>query len=244
MIADYESWIGRLPPPIRNPKSAAEQPITTIFMKNSNKSMMLHLVWFIVLVAVALAVWFGFARRVPPTSEPSVLMPPASDTITTQALTHGNELVTNVTARYEAIVPATWYLEKKDGSGITLYPDYDPAKKILPACKMEISVLQNPTNADLDDWLTDYLHADPTADVVESSRMPSTVSGHPAVTWTGSLNGISTTLAYVSREDGSLYEIAPSAIENVASQDIPQNSGAAQCSAAFQSLMSSFRILP
>jgi hypothetical protein len=111
---------------------------------------------------------------------------------------------------------------------------------------MEISALQNPGNADLDDWLTDYLHADPTADVVESSRMPSTVSGHPAVTWVGALNGVSTTLAYVSREDGLLYEIAPSVIQNVAAASgiVAGASSVAQCSAAFQSLMSSFRILP
>jgi hypothetical protein len=209
------------------------------------KYIMSLLIWVVVLVIAIAAVWFLFFSKMSAKPSPLVVTP-SSDAITTQSLTHGNVLIANATARYGLIVPTTWYLEKKAGGGITLYPDYDPAKKIPPACKMEISALQNPGNADLDDWLTDYLHADPTADVVESSRMPSTVSGHPAVTWVGALNGVSTTLAYVSREDGLLYEIAPSVIQNVAAASgiVAGASSVAQCSAAFQSLMSSFRILP
>jgi hypothetical protein len=214
-------------------------------MKTITKNTMSYLVWFVVLVVAGVAVWFSFFGRISTKPESPVLTPPAPDTVTTQALTHGNQLIIDITAHYEAIVPMTWYLEKRAGSGITLYPDYDPAKQATPTCKMEISVLQNAKNADLDDWLTDYLRADPTADVVESSRMPSTVSGHPAITWIGLQNGVSTTLAYISREDGSLYEVAPSVIENNAVSDaMPTASNQTLCSAAFQSLMSSFRILP
>ncbi len=211
-------------------------------MKNFNKSMMFHLVWFLVLIAAVMAIWLFFFWKTSPISGLSALTPLASDTMTVQALTNGNELITNATAHYEVIVPTVWYLEKKAGSGIALYPNYDPAKQVAPACKIEVSYLQNAANIDLDDWLTGHLREDPTADVAESSRMPSTVSGHPAITWTGTVNGVYATLAYISREDGSLYEIAPSVIENGGVG--AGASAASRCSTAFQSLMSSFRIMP
>ena len=206
------------------------------------KSMM-YLVWLAVFIAVILVVWFFLIRKeaLPEPVAPAATSPEA-DMVTTQPLTNGNKLITNSTAKYEAIVPASWYLEKKEGSGVTFYPNYDPAKKAAPTCKIEVSLLENSDNADFDDWLTSHLHEDPTADVTELSRVPSTVSGHPVITWSGMLNGVSSTLGYISREDGSIYEIAPSVIQSVGS--LPDAAIEGTCSSAFQSLMTGFRIMP
>lgn len=212
-------------------------------MEYFNKNIILCIACLAMIVLAVFVLWILSLKKPSGVPVTPAALPPTADTVHAQALTNGNTLITNLTAHYELIIPATWYMEKQTGSGITLYPDYDPNKKLQPTCKLAISLLQNQQSADLDNWLTEYLHADPTADVVESTREPSTISGHPAITWIGTLNGVSTTLAYISREDGSLYEIAPSLIEG-SGNPASNISLDAQCPRAFQSLLSSFRIMP
>jgi hypothetical protein len=215
-------------------------------MKIINKKTMVYLAWLVVLIAAILAAWFSIFRE---TFAVKTVPPPAAlqstDVITTQLLRNGNTLVGNATSHYEAIIPSVWYIEKKEGGGLAIYPGYDPMKKTPPHCKVEISSLQSSYGVDADDWLTDYLHKDPTVDIVESQRMPSTISGNPAITWTGTLNGVSTTLAYIFREDGGVYEIAPSTVETDTSLNGNGSSVSSEdCQDAFEALVSSFRILP
>lgn len=149
-----------------------------------------------------------FAARLP--WKGSMRLPaPRPDVIATSSAPGEMVLMRNKTAGYAMVIPRTWYLEKSEGSGVGVYPDYDAAGKIPPDCKIEISTLSNQSRASLADWLAAYFHADPTADVREISRATMTVSGAPAVVWTGLLDGISSTLAYVATGT-KVYEIAPS----------------------------------
>jgi hypothetical protein len=214
-----------------------------------NKNIMLYIAGFIIaLIIICVAIYFLSSRKermrpaIGPIPESSM---PMSDVITIHQLTQGNVLVTHSTARYEMVMPLAWYLEKKSGGGVAVYPGYELRSKTPPLCKLEISFLENPSRADLNDWLTDYLHQDPTGEVAESSRVSSTISGHYAITWTGVWNGVLGTFIYISRGDGSLYEIAPSTIEGDFSLNSPQPTSAVElCSSALNLLLSSFHILP
>jgi len=152
---------------------------------------------------------------------------PQPDTVVTSTLPNEMVYADNKTAGYAIAIPKNWYLERSAGSGVTVYPKAD--------CKIEISKLANPDQKNLADWLTKYLHADPTADVSEISRATTTVGGAPAIIWIGALNGVSSTLAYVAA-DGSVIEIAPSII--AASGSAPSN---IDCGSAFQTILHNFQ---
>lgn len=142
---------------------------------------------------------------------------PRPDTIATSSAGQGNILIKNGSAGYSITVPETWYLEHGAGSGMTIYPDYDAALSAVSAdCKIEIAVVADSAGADLSLWLTGYLHRDPTADIEEISRTAISVADAPAILWTGVLNGVLTTLAYVA-SGGRTYEIAPSIIAGAGS---------------------------
>jgi hypothetical protein len=132
-----------------------------------------------------------------------------------QSLDHASSdrIVLNSAAHYRVAVPLGWYVEKSGANGIILYPDYDPHVGIEPSCKIEISLLQNPSKLAFGAWLSAYLRQDPTVDIVEASQSLSRVSGRDAIVWDGILNGVSTTLTYVLG-DGGIYEFAPSKILN------------------------------
>ena len=166
----------------------------------------------IILIAVLMtgyAVWFFLVRS---SSEEKTGLPVLRpDTIVTSTAKNGTVRIDNESAGYTVVIPRDWYLEKSAGTGMTLYPHYAGTDKTLPACKVEISVLQNANRKDIADWLTIYLHSDPTASVLETSRVAMTVDGATAIVWSGTLNDIETTLAYMATGT-DVYEIAPSAI--------------------------------
>jgi hypothetical protein len=166
----------------------------------------------IILIVVLMAgymVWFFLARS--SSREKTGLPVLHPDTIVTSTAKNGTVRIDNRSAGYTVTIPRDWYLERSAGSGITLYPHYTGTDKTLPACKMEISVLQNADRKDLTDWLTIYLHGDPTVSVVEMSRVAMTADGATAIVWSGMLNDIGTMLAYVATGT-VVYEIAPSAV--------------------------------
>ena len=140
-----------------------------------------------------------------------VLPVPKPDAIATSSVADGNILIRNETAGYRITIPGTWYLEKSAGSGVAVYPDHDTASSSAPECKIEISMLMNPSSTEISSWLTAYLRRDPTTDIIESAREKVSVNGASAMIWVGDMNGVSTTLGYVA-SGTEVYEIAPSVI--------------------------------
>jgi hypothetical protein len=133
------------------------------------------------------------------------------------------ETVTNAAGGYSFAVPSTWYVEKNDVSGVVVYPDYDPSGSVSPDCKIEVSKLDGtiPNNSTtsgelpisaLNSFVTSDLHADPTVDISEMSRLDTRVGGAPAVRWEGNINDAATTLVYVLSR-GSVFEIVPSDLD-------------------------------
>lgn len=155
------------------------------------------------------------------------------DDIATKVLASGNRLINDKTGGYSFMLSTGWYLEKKEGSGIAVYPDYDPKGTIPPKCKIEISVFKNITTKDMNDWVTGHVHEDPTVKVIETLRSALSVTGAPfAFYWKGSMDGIMTTIAYVSAE-GNVYEIVPSVL------DIQKADGNTACNDGFKSFLNS-----
>ena len=153
-----------------------------------------------------------------------------------------DQVVQNASDGYSFAMPASWYLEKNDGSGTTVYPDYDPAGGVAPECKMEISSFPAATApgaggraADLNNWLTDHLHADPTVDVLEISRTNVKLGTSSALEWRGSLNGVTTTLVYAFA-NGKILEIAPSSLDPASDLD------ADDCDLMLQAFMANLRL--
>lgn len=173
-----------------------------------NKKITVWIIWFVIAVAACSISLFvaGLFRQ-----EATGLPRPRPDAIVTSTVSKENVLMKNETAGYAITVPRDWYLEKSAGSGLTVYPNYEMTGGAMPSCKIEISALQNPDRKDLASWLTAYLWSDPTADVLQTSRMTTTVGGVPAIIWRGVLNEVTTTLAYIAT-GAAVYEIAPTAV--------------------------------
>lgn len=150
-----------------------------------------------------------------------------------------NETVKNNTGGYSFTMPTNWYLENNTGEGVTVYPDYDPKSGDAPTCKIEVSSFGSAaigsSAGSLNDWITRHLHADPTADISESSRTDLNVGGSSAIEWQGSLNGVTTTLVYVSTPTGDLLEFAPSTLAT------PDDPDADDCGLALQAMLSNIQ---
>jgi hypothetical protein len=185
---------------------------------------------FMGILIVALAICI-FASRFSGSSQRPVsgVFP---DDIALTALPSGNRLVNDKTSGYSFILPGSWYFEKKEGSGIALYPDYDPKGSVAPKCKIEISVFKNIAATDMNDWVTSHIHEDPTVAVAETLREALSVSGATfAFEWKGTIDGIATAVAYISAE-GNIYEIAPSVL------DMRKADSNTVCDAGLQSFLS------
>jgi hypothetical protein len=109
------------------------------------------------------------------------------------------------------MISSRWYVEK-DGSGFTVYPNYNPTgiPASVPVCKIAISKFPGIPGGNLGDWITQNLHADPTMDVTENSRKPIMVDGRSGIEWRGVLNGTAAELVYVTAANGEIFEIVPS----------------------------------
>ena len=123
------------------------------------------------------------------------------------------QTVENGTKDFSFLLPSTWYLERNDASGATIYPDYSESGNSEPTCKIEISsvgsLAANASQADLNDWVGQYIHKDSMSDILEISRSAPDISGAVAVEWRGIMNGATTTLVYAASQ-GKIFEIAPS----------------------------------
>ncbi len=168
-----------------------------------------YFIWLAAVIAVAIVLFWFFGLRALPYEAGGVQS--ENGTSLPSDASSSERMVQNNAAHYRLVIPMSWYVEDSGGTGLALYPDYDPKAGTQPECKVEISALLNQSDLMLGDWLTAYLRQDPTADIAEISQSPSQVSGRDAITWVGSMNGASSTIAYVAG-DGLVYEITPSGI--------------------------------
>ena len=217
-----------------------------------NKNNIRFLVGLLGLVVIGCAVAVFIKGRLA-TDVPGLVGSPSADAISTSTLPDGDEIVRNGTAGYAFAMPANWYVEQSAGAGLTVYPDYDPANA-SPAdagCKIEISELAGGSNGDLNSWITNYLHSDPTANVSETSRTnvkagDASGDGVSGIEWQGNLNGVSTTLVYFAQTaTGGVLEFAPSSLAETGAEtgsDAGDAPAQDDCSLDLQALLSNLQI--
>jgi len=200
-----------------------------------------YFIWLFAVIAVILVLFWLISQWAIPAASPQsgLNFESTTTTVTASDLPGGSRLFENAAAGYRFSVPAGWYVERVGGTGIAAYPDYDPAAGVVPACKIEISALPNPRQSMLGDWLVSYLSQDPTADVSPAFQSAFQVSGRDAIRWSGSLNGVSTTAAYLDGR-GVVLEVVPSAVETSSAEPEIGNEA---CMAAFELLIKNFSIL-
>ncbi len=133
--------------------------------------------------------------------------PPAKSDVMVVPLPDHYQRVSSVRGAYYVKTPSSWYVEKSGPQDVQIYPDYDPAEAALPICKIDLSVVDNPRNLVLEDWIGERLSADPTADVREVSAESRSAGGHPATIWSGTVDGKRDVVAYVGGV-GKVYELA------------------------------------
>lgn len=186
---------------------------------------------FLGILIVALII-FIFTRRFLGNPQRSA-MSALPDDVTLMELPSGNRFVNDKTGGYSFIIPGNWYFEKKEGSGVAVYPDYVPKNDTVPKCKIEISVFKNIAAPSMDNWVTSRIHKDPTIAIAETLRETFSVSGAmSAFEWRGTMDRVATTIAYISAM-GNVYEIAPSVL------DIQKTDGNTACDAGFKSFLNS-----
>jgi hypothetical protein len=191
-------------------------------MKNKNNIFVV--VFAVVLAAVAAVILFRERAQAPGNGVVvgTTATGAGTDDITAIPSPEGDDdqVVENKTAGYFFTAPADWYVERSAGTGLAVYPDYDPTSGEAPTCKIEVSAFSGADVSDLDAWVTAHLHADPTASVVEDSRQNiATADGasSTALEWRGTLNGIATTLGYAEGNGpdgggGEILEFAASSL--------------------------------
>src|SRR5438270_705620 len=104
-----------------------------------------------VAIAIAIAfIVFGVVRLSGRTDEPANVLNGGSGIVQTStsnvvaghvtldSASSSQQIVQSATGDYSFALPSTWYLERNDTSGVTIYPDYDPAGSAQPDCKIEI----------------------------------------------------------------------------------------------------------
>jgi hypothetical protein len=226
-----------------------------------SKNIFSYLAWLVVAIVVAIVLFWLFGLRVSPREVQNVQVN-NDDLPSGSVASSGERTIENGAAHYRLTAPVNWYVEKNGGTGLALYPDYAPKAASTPSmnsglpqkirvatgspqagaqpeCKIEISALPNKSNLMLGDWLVGYLHQDPTVEIIETSQSAVRVSGRDAISWTGALNGISTTLAYVAG-DGMVYEFAPSMI---ATSDTGQAARKNTCQDSLETVLKKFTVI-
>jgi hypothetical protein len=194
-------------------------------MKNSHYR---FVAWFVAVAAVVFAIGVGLRGR--------EISPPGEAGAGTS--TSDDKTLANASETYSMVVPKNWYTEES-GTEMSIYPDYDPAdaSSSPPTCKIEISSFVTSHGTNLDTWLTNDLHADPTASIAEISRAPIVVGPHAisGIEWRGVLNGVTTTLVYAEGPN-DIFEIAPSTLSEARDADNDD------CSLDLQALVANFDI--
>lgn len=132
---------------------------------------------------------------------------------------------------YSLSVPASWNIERTGSDTIAIHSD--PASPDV-ACKIEVSAFTYSSDVNMADWIGHRIGADPSLAVVERSSEDVSIDGGTGVKWTGTIDGISTTLVYAFG-DARAYEIAPSVIGEGAD-------GSAPCDDMLQTFLSGLTI--
>jgi hypothetical protein len=132
---------------------------------------------------------------------------------------------------YAFSVPASWVIEQTATDTIALHPD---AASPDAACKIEVSAFPYSPAVDPADWIAHRIGADPSLAVVEQSSGEVALGTGTGVQWTGTIDGIPTTLVYAFNDDHA-YEVAPSVIGGSAD-------GSFSCGDMLQTFLSSFTI--
>lgn len=173
---------------------------------------------FFTVIIVGLVAVFFIKKRIGFMEDSHSSANPMPDNISVVAGSGGQEIVQNETDHYTVAVPDSWYIEKSAGAGLAVYPNYDPASGLAPECKIEVFSFASASTTDLNAWLTNDLHADPTADISEISRTNLNIGSSSGLEWRGSFNGVMTTLVYVLA-GGKVFEIAPSTLSDASDAD-------------------------
>lgn len=132
---------------------------------------------------------------------------------------------------YAFIVPAAWNIERTGTDTIALHPD-DASPDA--ACKIEVSAFPYSSDMDAADWIAHRIGADPSLAVVEQSAGEVALANGTGEQWTGTIDGVATTLVYAFNGDHA-YEIAPSVVEE-------GTVGSSSCSDMLQAFLSAFSI--
>jgi hypothetical protein len=130
---------------------------------------------------------------------------------TVSKFSDGTQEISAPSGGYAVAVPSGWYVESPAGSGVTVYPDYAPEGSSTPRCKIELYVSSNASDTPLEEWAGRALREDPTVRVVQTSMEATTVSGMPAIRWSGMAGDMPMINTYVS-VGTRIYEIVPSSL--------------------------------
>lgn len=137
-------------------------------------------------------------------------------------------------------VPESWYVEKNGKNSVAAYPDYSPSAPSSTGsgetCKIEMSAFPPVADADIADWISNRLGADPSVAVSEESSDDISIGGGSGVQWTGTIDGVLTTLVYAF-SDSHAFEIAPSVVNQTSA-----DAGNAECADALGTFLSNLTL--
>ncbi|HUC01548.1 MAG TPA: hypothetical protein VMA75_01425 [Candidatus Paceibacterota bacterium] len=128
---------------------------------------------------------------------------------------------------YALSIPASWSVERTATDTIAVHPD---AASPDAVCKIEVSAFPFVAGVDVPDWIAHRIGADPSVAVVERSSEEVALASGTAIEWSGTMDGIPTTLAYAFNA-AHAYEIVPSVIGESAAGDV-------QCGGILQTFLS------
>lgn len=109
---------------------------------------------------------------------------------------------------YSIRLPIEWRVERTGTGTIAVHP---PAGERSAACKVEMSSFPFSAGSDPAAWIAERIGADPSVSVVERSSEGVSFDGASGVRWTGTIDGMTTTLVYAFAGSRA-FEIAPSMI--------------------------------
>lgn len=134
------------------------------------------------------------------------------DDILINQISNKNNSIDDKTQNFSFLAPSDWYLEKKNGGGMVLYPNYNTSTT-EQKCKIEISVFHNIPPNSMNAWFENYFKKDTSISIKEINREALSLSNADfSFKWIGKLNDIDTEIVYVSANN-NVYEIVPSVID-------------------------------
>jgi hypothetical protein len=135
------------------------------------------------------------------------------DDISINQILDKNDFIENKTQNFSFLVPRNWYLEKKNGGGIVLYPNYYSTSSDEQKCKIEVSIFHDISSQNMNTWFENYLKKDVSISIKEKNMEVLSLSGADfSFKWIGKLDEIDTAIVYASANN-NVYEIVPSVID-------------------------------